>query len=192
MADTPATIPLMLALVATAAVAVLFASAGLAKLHHRALLPGVIANYRLLPAALVAPAALLLGPAELLVAVALLAGLAPAAHAVAGLLLLLFAGAMGINVARGRRQIDCGCGHSALRQPLGWGQVARNVGLAGVVVLAGAALAAPDAAEQIDAATRLLAAAGGVALYAVARLFASVAALGRSARAGGLVAAHRR
>lgn len=190
MAETGSPILVVLALVATAAIAFLFAAAGLAKLRHRALLPGVIANYRLLPAALAAPVALLLGPAELLVAGALLAGAVPVAHAVAAALLLLFAGAMGINVARGRRHIDCGCGHAALRQPLGWDVVARNIALAGVVLAAGTVLA--GAGVEADAATRLLAAAGGAAFYAAAQMFAGVAALGRSARAVGLVPAQRR
>jgi uncharacterized membrane protein YphA (DoxX/SURF4 family) len=51
-----------------------FVHAGLSKLRHRDVLPGVIANYRLLPDALVAPVAAVLPWAELVLGLALLAG----------------------------------------------------------------------------------------------------------------------
>lgn len=123
-------------------VALLFLAAGIDKLRHHDLLPGVIANYRLLPGALVAPAAWLLPPVELAVAAGLLLGppaglgLWPVLAAIG--LLLLFAAAMAINIVRGRRHIDCGCGHAGLRQQLGWGQVLRNIMLA-AALLAGLA-----------------------------------------------------
>ena len=110
----------LLGVAASVAVALLFAVAGIDKLRHRDLLPGVIANYRLLPDALVAPAAALLPGVELLVAAGLLLGFAPLAPLVAIALLLVFAAAMAINIGRGRRHIDCGCGHVGLRQQLGW------------------------------------------------------------------------
>ena len=56
----------------------------------------------------------------------------------AAALLLLFAAGMGINLARGRRHIDCGCFQSALKQTLNWKLVIRNIALAlllGVVLL---------------------------------------------------------
>lgn len=123
---------------AATVVALLFLVAGIDKLRHRALLPGVIANYRLLPPALVAPAAAALPVAELAIAALLLLGLllpipppiSFGAPLLAAGLLLLFAAAMAINIQRGRRHIDCGCGHAGLRQQLGWGQVLRNVVLA--------------------------------------------------------------
>ncbi|WP_328799179.1 MauE/DoxX family redox-associated membrane protein, partial [Sandarakinorhabdus rubra] len=105
----------ILAAVAAVAVALVFLVAGIDKLRHRELLPGVIANYRLLPPALVTPAAALLPLAELAVAAGLLAGVwQPAAWAplAAIALLLTFAAAMAINIGRGRRHIDCGCGHA--------------------------------------------------------------------------------
>ena len=42
----------------------------------------------------------------------------PHAAAAAALLLALYAGAIGVNLARGRRDIDCGCGGPASRQPI--------------------------------------------------------------------------
>jgi hypothetical protein len=41
-------------------------------------------------------------------------------------LLVLFAGAIAVNVMRGRTDIDCGCFRSALRQNLSWWLVLRN------------------------------------------------------------------
>jgi len=109
--------------------------AGVSHWRHRALLPGVIANYRLVPDGVVRAVALGLPVVEcalgaglivspFFASVALVSGLA------AGALLLLFAAAMAINLRRGRGHIDCGCGHAALRQPLSWLLVARNLVLA--------------------------------------------------------------
>lgn len=134
-----------------------FLVAGIDKLRHRQLLPGVIANYRLLPDMMVAPAALALPIVELLVAVALLLGNRPAAPAVAIALLLVFAAAMGINIARGRRHIDCGCGHAGLRQDLGWPMVARNLMMAAALTLR---FALPDALTTAQVAIAV--AAGGM------------------------------
>ena len=83
-------------------VGLIFVVAGIDKLRHRDLLPGVIANYRLLPAALVGPAATVLPVAELLLGTALLLGNRPVAPIAAIALLLVFAAAMAINIGRGR------------------------------------------------------------------------------------------
>lgn len=122
-------------------VGLVFLVAGTAKLRDRQLLPGVVANYRLLPGVLVSPVALMLPVVELGTGIALILGLRPAAPLAAIGLLLLFALAMAINIRRGRRHIDCGCGHSALGQTLSWALVGRNLGLALLLVpaLAGAA-----------------------------------------------------
>ncbi len=145
-------------LAASILVGLVFLVAGIDKLRHRALLPGVIANYRLLPAALVQPAAWLLPIFELLVAIALLVGSRPLAPAAAILLLLVFAGAMAINIGRGRRHIDCGCGHAGLRQALGWPMVARNLAMAAALsirILLPAPLAMADIAVGVAAGATL-------------------------------------
>ncbi len=145
----PGSILQIAGLAASVFVGLIFLVAGIDKLRHRALLPGVIANYRLLPPALVAPAALLLPPVELVVATGLLSGNRLAAPVAAIALLLVFAAAMAINIRRGRRNIDCGCGHAALRQSLGWGLVARNLGMATALLpqlFAGPGLAIVDMA----------------------------------------------
>ena len=165
-----------LGVVASVAVALLLAIAGIDKLRHRTLLPGVIANYRLLPDALVAPAATLLPGTELLVAAGLLLGFAPFAPLAAMALLLVFAGAMAINIGRGRRHIDCGCGHAGLRQSLGWGQVLRNLLLAAALVPALAA-----GRSNLNTADAAVAMAAGVAIYLLLLMFSALGALAASA-----------
>ena len=109
-------------------VALVFLTAAYGKLRHWAVFQGVIANYRLLPEVLVAPIAYALPPAEILLGAALLLGLGSPWPELAGAaLLLLFALAMGINIGRGRRHIDCGCFQSALKQTLNWTLVIRNI-----------------------------------------------------------------
>lgn len=166
----------LLGVAASVAVALLFAVAGIDKLRHRDLLPGVIANYRLLPDTLVAPAAALLPGVELLVASGLLLGFAPVAPLAAIALLLVFAGAMAINIGRGRRHIDCGCGHAGLRQQLGWSQVARNVVMATALLPAMAAGRA-----DLGIADAALGAAAGVAFYLLLLMFSALGALAASA-----------
>lgn len=163
----------LIGVAASVAVALLLAIAGIDKLRHRDLLPGVIANYRLLPDALVAPAALLLPVAELLVAVGLVAGIAPLAPAAAMALLLVFAGAMAINIGRGRRHIDCGCGHAGLKEQLSWGKVLRNLALA--VALVPAML---TSRAELGLADLAVAAAAGVMAWLMLLMLTAVAALG--------------
>ena len=147
----------------------LLAAAG--KLRHRQLLPGVIANYRLLPDALVAPAAVLLPVTELVIGVALLVGSRPLAPIAAIALLLVFAGAMAINIRRGRTQIDCGCGHDGLRQGLSWPLAVRNVVLAGAL-----ALRLPGG-EALATSEIMVAAMSGVVLFLLIMFFNALNAL---------------
>lgn len=168
---------------------IVFVEAGLAKLRHRDLVPGVVANYRLLPDALVAPVALILPPLELGLGLALIASafLGGALHWVAlgaalaaTALFLAFALGMAINIRRGRSHIDCGCGRSQLRQPLGWGLVARNVVLAMLV-----AVHAIAPAQGFVPGDLALALAAGVCLFLFFLLFNALAALAASPLAGG-------
>jgi hypothetical protein len=158
-------------------VALLFLFAGIDKLRHRALLPGVIANYRLLPQLLVAPAAAALPWVELAIAALLLLGLVvalpPIAPLTAMLLLLVFAAAMAINIRRGRRHIDCGCGHAGLRQQLGWGQVVRNVVL-GIGLLP---LLAVSSAPLLAGTDLAVAVAAGIAIHLLLLLFTTLNAV---------------
>lgn len=108
-----------------AAIALIFLTAAIGKIRNWTAFEGVVANYRLLPDRLVKPVALALPPFELAIAIALPFGAAIVDWAAASLL-LLFGMAMGLNLARGRDHIDCGCFQSALRQKLRWVLVVRN------------------------------------------------------------------
>lgn len=109
--------------------------AGLAKLPRLGEFEGAVRNYRLLPARLVHPVAVALPAGELVGGLLLAVGLAtPAvALAVAGLL-VVFAAAVSVNLARGR-SIDCGCFGSVAAKRITWATVARNIGLAGLAVV---------------------------------------------------------
>ena len=108
--------------------ALIFATAAAGKLRHRRGLAGVVANYRLLPEPLAAAAGWAILALEILTALSLASGTRlEAGTALAIALLCVFALAMGINLARGRREIDCGCFQSGLRQRLSVGLVVRNL-----------------------------------------------------------------
>lgn len=124
-----------LALAVRVLVALIFLTAALGKVRHRLAFLGVVANYRLLPPVAAPVFALLLPPVEIAVAASLLFLPAPWPELLAAVLLLLFAAAMAINIGRGRRHIDCGCFQSTLKQTLSWTLVARNVGLALLMVV---------------------------------------------------------
>lgn len=112
-----------------------FATAVVGKLEHRHELAGVVANYRLIPQRLAATAAWMIVALECLAALSLISGVWLATGAALAIALLGgFALAMGINLARGRREIDCGCFQSGLRQRLSAELVVRNLVLA--VILA--------------------------------------------------------
>jgi hypothetical protein len=166
----------LLGLAGATGVGLVFLQAALAKLRHSELLSGVIANYRLLPAALVAPAALLLPPAELAAGLGLLLGRHWLAALLAMTLLVVFAVAMGINIARGRSQIDCGCGRSQLRQPLSWLLVGRNLALAALLI----PLLIPATALAPTTADLAIALAGGLAVFVIVQLFNAIGALAAS------------
>jgi uncharacterized membrane protein YphA (DoxX/SURF4 family) len=118
-------------------IAGVFLRAGVVKLGDRADFRAAVANYELLPLRFVAPVATVLPVAEIAGGVLLAAGIltAPAAI-VLGLLLAVFATAIGINLARGRT-FDCGCAGSSTPSQISWRHVAVDLALA-----AGAALVA--------------------------------------------------
>jgi uncharacterized membrane protein YphA (DoxX/SURF4 family) len=115
--------------------ALVFLTAALGKVRHRLAFQGVVANYRLIPDFAVPAFALLLPLVEAAVAGGLLVASPSWPEVTAAILLMLFAAAMGINIWRGRRHIDCGCFQSALKQTLSWTLVARNTGLALLLAL---------------------------------------------------------
>lgn len=93
-----------------AAVSLVFGAAALGKLVNIERFESAVASYGLLPAFLVEAVAFCLALAELAIAVALLVDPARKAAALGGLALLgIFFTAIGISLARGNRDIDCGC-----------------------------------------------------------------------------------
>jgi uncharacterized membrane protein YphA (DoxX/SURF4 family) len=123
--------------------ALVFASAAVGKLRHRHELAGVVANYRIVPRRLAAPVAWTTVGLEILVAFSLASGVRLRAGAALSIALLCgFALAMAVNLARGRREIDCGCFQTGLRQRLSAGLVVRNLLLC-AMVLPALATAAP-------------------------------------------------
>jgi len=120
--------PLLQALIAYG-LALLFATAARHKLREPGRFHAQLAEYRLLPGRLVAPVGWVLAVLELATAIALLwAPLRQTAALGATALLALYAAAIGINLGRGRRHIDCGCGDAPVL--LSSWLVARNAVLA--------------------------------------------------------------
>jgi uncharacterized membrane protein YphA (DoxX/SURF4 family) len=130
-------------LVMRLSLALLFATAARHKLGDLPRFRATLHAYRVLPAVTVAAAAVATVGAELVVAAALLLPWTRAGAALgAAVLLTVYTAAIVVNLARGRGDIDCGCGGPAARQPLSGWLVARNVALVGVAL---ATLASVDA-----------------------------------------------
>ena len=143
--------------------ALLFAAAAIAKLRQPRDFHGILLAYRLLPPRLVPGVARTLPWVEALLAAGLLAGL-PVAWALAAGLLLAYAAAMAINLGRGRREIDCGCGGAP--QPLSAWLVGRNLLLGAAALAAWLVPLAQRPLGAADALTALAALLGCALLYA--------------------------
>jgi hypothetical protein len=146
-----------------ALLALLLGGAALAKLRDPRGFAAAVAGYRLLPAALATPAAAAFVAAELLLAAALWTPLRTEAALGAAALLALYALAIAVNLVRGRRDIDCGCGGPLGRQALSEGLVLRNLAWA-AAALACALPDAPRALAWLDLVTLAAAVAAGAAL----------------------------
>jgi len=164
----------VLAWVARLALAGVLAGAALHKWRDLGAFAGAIAAHRIVPEATVHGVALSLAVFETAVAAGLLV---PASAAFAGpgaaALLALYTGAISINLARGRRDIDCGC--SARPQPLSPGLLARNALLAAATLPA----SLPTASRAVGWVDALSASA---ALAALAFLWLAAQALAFGAR----------
>jgi hypothetical protein len=121
----------------TGAAALLFVSVSLHKLRDTARFRAVLADYHVLPGWAVPAAARAIPAAEGAVAALCLVPGGAAIGCVAGAGLLAgYSAAIGFNLARGRRRIDCGCGGLAGDQSLSAGLLARNAALVGLLLLA--------------------------------------------------------
>jgi hypothetical protein len=135
------------------ALALLLAGAAAHKLRDLHAFRVALGDYRILPWALTGLAAPALVAAELAAAALLLSPAAqPFGFAAAAALVALYAAAIAWNLARGRRDLDCGCFGPGVHVGLGGGLLARN----GALLAAAGAGLLPVAARPLgplDAAT---------------------------------------
>jgi len=128
------------------ALAAMFTAAALHKLRDPRRFAETLRDYRTLPEAAAPTAAAALVMAELAVAAALVLPTAVTFGAVGALsLLAVYSAAVGINLARGRRDIDCGCLGPGHRQTLSEWLLVRN----GMAAVAAAALLLPEMARPL-------------------------------------------
>jgi hypothetical protein len=144
--DAAVTLDPALALVLRGALALVLGSAALHKLRDLRAFHAVVEAYRLAPPAATGAVAAAVVSGEVVACAALLAP-GPAGASLAGPLLAaalfaLYALAIGVNLARGRTHLDCGCGGPAARQPIRPWLVARNAALVAAACLALAPVAA--------------------------------------------------
>jgi hypothetical protein len=149
--------------------ALLFAVAGAHKLRERPEFTQTLAGYRVLPARLVSPAALLVPILECLIAAGLLMPSARERASLAGAaLLVMYAAAMGLNLLRGQRQLDCGClgprGGGVISRALVW----RNILVALALTAAGGLRWSGRPVHWLDVGTVL------AAVFATALLYSAV------------------
>jgi len=158
------TIDPVIATIVQYAYAWLFLAAALHKLADIADFRSVLATYRVLPEASVAAAAWLVVAVEIAIGVGLLLQ-QRAAYAGGAAVLVGYAAVIGLNLVRGRRFIDCGCGGAT--QPLSTGLVVRNAMLA-LVVTIGLVPVASRAIGWIDIVSIVAGVVVAGALYAAA------------------------
>jgi len=121
-----------------------------------------IADYRLVPERLSYPAAVTFVAAEIAIGCTLLLPATGAMPAVAASgLIALYSLAVAANLARGRRQIDCGCARPGAPQPLRGALLVRNAAL----VAAAAACALPSEIRSLVWIDALTIAGGMAALW---------------------------
>ena len=117
----------------------LLASGAAEKLRDSRRFRAAVAGYALLPERAIGAAATAFALGEAALAAALLAPAAAGVRAIAAvaaaLLFAVYGAAIAINLARGRRAIDCGCGGPAARVPLSGWLVARNALLVAAALL---------------------------------------------------------
>ncbi|MDE0512087.1 MAG: methylamine utilization protein MauE [Gammaproteobacteria bacterium] len=125
-------------IVAALILSYVFVMAGLHKCRAPAEFATTLANYKILPEGLARQGVYLVPVAEIMTGVALLIpATARLAAFSAGALLCAYIAAIGINLLRGRRNIDCGCGGPAQKQTISEWMIVRNgllLGLAFITV----------------------------------------------------------
>lgn len=151
--------PSLVAGVATAFTAILYARASLHKLFDLTAFSGFVEDYQLAPRTWSKAIALALALGETAIAAALVAPLTRPFGLVAGAALLaLYGAAMAINIRRGRSYIECGCGGPV--QLINGATLLRNGALALIALLG---LVGPG--DGLGAAEAFTAIAGGATLF---------------------------
>ena len=118
------------------AMALLFAASAIHKGRDMRGFTRILADYDVLPRRIVPLVAVCVVGIELVTALLLLLpGVTQAGAALVFGLLGLYSTALGFNLWRGRREIDCGCLGPAHAQPLSIWLVVRNVVLMGLIAL---------------------------------------------------------
>ena len=166
----------VLAVVLRGALALLLVAAALHKLRDRDAFRATLEAYALLPAPLLSPLARAVPLLELSAAALLVTSrAAPAGGALAALLLAVYALAMGVNLLRGRRDLDCGCMGPGARSTVGPGLVVRNLVLLFAALAAGFFPVQARLLVWVDFVTVPLAIAVLAALYASAERLLALA-----------------
>jgi Methylamine utilisation protein MauE len=131
----------------------------------------MLGHYRLLPKVMTPIAALVVLLCEAIIAVLLLLPSTRSLAAIMGAgLCLLYSVAIGINLQRGRRDLDCGCLGPLKRRPISGWMVWRNLALAATLLI----ICLPWSSRALDGVDLLTIAAGALAL---ALLYATVDSL---------------
>lgn len=118
-------------------ISVILANAATHKLRAPARFANQVEDYQLLPKALIKPFSRALPIAELAIAFALLVPFSRLfAALIAAALLMAYAVAIGINLWRGRKDIDCGCSGPEQSQSLRPELLLRNGLLSGLALVA--------------------------------------------------------
>ena len=126
----------ILALVAQTVSGLIFALAGAIKLTQRQQFASLVERFRVLPKRASRKFAAALPPVELGLGLSILAQFGQPWPEIAGaILLMVFAVAVAINLARGENQLNCGC--FGMSQTISWRLVLRNLSLALVLVALG-------------------------------------------------------
>jgi len=136
----------VIALALRSSLALLFATATWHKLRDLPRFGATVRAYRLLPRRVLSPIAWVLPLAEAAIAMGFLYAPAHEVAVVAAVsLLVLYTFAIAANLARGRREIDCGCFATSARVPLSAWLLVRN----GVLIAVACVLLMPMRARTL-------------------------------------------
>jgi Methylamine utilisation protein MauE len=144
----------------------IFARAVLHKLGDLSHFNAQLETYRLIPSLLVPAMSIFLILIEVFLAFSLLLSGWSYPSFIAAALLALYAGAISINLVRGRDDLDCGCdGPSAFAQRISWALVIRNCILA-IFALATASPITSRSVSIVDITTVVFATIAVICIYA--------------------------